>query len=284
VIVLPDAVPVSPELAARIERYLAAGGSMIASFESGMNAQKTDFTLTALGVALRADPTRDMDGQLVRGRVFPSGDYIDYILPGGAIGKGLPATEHAMYIRGAEVDALPGSDVLAPMVRPYFDRTYKHFCSHRQTPSSGEAGLPAIVRNGRSIYFAHPIFTQYNQNAPRWCKTLFQNALAMLLPDPLVRHNGPSTLTVALNEQQAHKRLVLHALHYIPERRGVDFDIIEDVIPLYNVAFTVQVGRRKATSVACVPAGAALPFEQKGNTVTFTLPALHGHQMVEIKF
>ena len=284
VIILPDAVPVSPALAIRIERYLAAGGSLIASFESGLNEEKRAFALSALGVTLRSNPTRDMAGQLVRGRVFPAGDYIDYILPTGAIGKGLPETEHAMYIRGAEVDAHPDSDVLAHMARPYFDRTYKHFCSHRQTPSSGETGLPAIVRKERSIYFAHPIFTQYNQNAPRWCKTLFQNALALLLPEPLVRHSGPSTLNVALNEQKAQQRLVLHALHYIPERRGVDFDVIEDIIPLYNVSFSVQVGGRTVASVACVPDGTALAFEQKDGRVEFVLPALNGRQMIEIKY
>ena len=46
------------------------------------------------------------------------------------------------------------------------------------------------------------------------------NALDLLLPEPRVRHAGPSTLLVTLSEQLAHNRQVLHLLHYIPERRG----------------------------------------------------------------
>jgi hypothetical protein len=31
------------------------------------------------------------------------------------------------------------------------------------------------------------------------------------------------------------QRTIVHVLHYIPERRGLDSDVIEDVIPLANV-------------------------------------------------
>ncbi|HXF63801.1 MAG TPA: beta-galactosidase, partial [Caldilineaceae bacterium] len=148
---------------------------------------------------------------------------------------------------------------------------------------AGTPGGPAIVRNGAVIYFAHPIFKQYNQNAPRWCKQLLLNALDLLLPDPLVRHGGPSTLLTTLNEQAAQQRWVLHLLHYIPERRGMDFDVIEDVIPLYDLPLSVRVDR-PVQRVKTAPQGAELPFSVKEGRVEFTLPRLDGHQMVEISF
>ena len=95
----------------------------------------------------------------------------------GPLGKGCAETEYVMYIRGMDVEAEPGAEVLASKVLPYFDRTYQHFCSHRQTPSSGQVGGPAVVQQGRAIYFANPIFTEYNAVAPRWEKQLFLNAL-----------------------------------------------------------------------------------------------------------
>ena len=122
-------------------------------------------------------------------------DHCDYLLPRGAIGAGLPETEHAMYLRGLAVEAA-GGEVLAERVEPYFDRTWEHFCSHLQTPSSGRRDGPAIVAGDGTVYFAHPVFSQYDANAPRWCKTLVANALALLLPEPLVRHDGPSSLRV----------------------------------------------------------------------------------------
>jgi hypothetical protein len=186
-----------------------------------------------------------------------------------------------MYIHGMEVAAEAGAEVLVHKVLPYFDRSYRHFCSHRQAPSTGRPGSPAVVRKGNAIYFAHPIFTQYNQNAPRWVKTLFLNALKLLLPDPLVRHDGPSTVFATLNRQTAEGRYVLHALHYVPERRSHDIDIIEDVIPLYGVAFTVRMPGSVA-AVRLAPQGDALDFSQGDGFVRFTLPEIRGHQMVEL--
>ena len=283
VLVLPDTIPVSQPLARKIEAYLEGGGAVIASFESGLDAGQSEFALRALGVRLMGEGPRELDGTPVRGRHYDRADYADYVLPRGEIGRGLPETEHAMYMRGVDVEAAPGSDVLADVILPYFPRTYRHFCSHQQTPSSGQAGGPAIVQRGRTIYFAHPIFCQYDRNAPRWCKTLFLNALDILLPEPLLRHGGPTTLRATVNEQAAETRWVVHLLHYIPERRSQDIDVIEDVIPLYDVHVSVRVSG-EVTSVACVPEGQALAYEQKGNRVGFVVPELVGHQMVEIRF
>jgi len=265
VLVLPDEIPVSDALAAKLEKYLAGGGSLIASYHSGLTAKKDATGLKALGVKLKGDAPFSPD----------------FIVPHKEVGAGLPATEHVMYLKGMEVEALPGSEVLADVIAPYFNRTWQHFCSHAHTPSAGEVRYPGIVRNGNAIYFAHPIFTQYNKNAPRWCKKLFLNALALLLPEPLVRLDAPTTTLSALNEQPASNRQVLHLLHYVPERRGKDFDIIEDVIPIFGVKVSVRVpGKVKA--VACVPQQEAVKFKQKDGRVEFTLKKLDGHQMIEL--
>jgi hypothetical protein len=107
------------------------------------------------------------------------------------------------------------------------------------------------------------------------------NALAQLLPDPLVKHDGPSTMLATLNEQPVENRFVLHLLHYIPERRGVDFDVIEDVIPVYNIRVSIKAGR-KVKEVAAVPDREKLPFEYQNGRVEFTLPRLNGHQMIAL--
>lgn len=58
------------------------------------------------------------------------------------------------------------------------------------------------------------------------------NALELLLPEPLVQHNGPSTLQTTLAQQAGQGRWILHLLHFIPERRSETLDVIEEVIPL----------------------------------------------------
>ncbi len=54
-LVLPDSIPVSAELAARLEAYLAGGGALIASFESGLAPEKEGFALGLLGVELAGE-------------------------------------------------------------------------------------------------------------------------------------------------------------------------------------------------------------------------------------
>ncbi len=268
VIILPDIIPCTPEFAARLQAYVDGGGSLLATWRSGLTPQGDAFALDALGVRLVGDAPYSPD----------------FVMPAGDMGRGLPSTEHVMYLRGMQVEPA-GGEVLADAVLPYFNRTWEHFCSHRHTPSSGVVGYAAIVRRGRAIYMAHPIFTQYHKNAPRWVKTLLLNALDLLLPDPLVRHGGPSTLTTALNEQAAEGRAVLHLLHYIPERRSEDIDIIEDVIPLYGVGVSVRVPQgRRVAGVRLAPQGTVLPCDVADGRVTFVVPEIYGHQMVVLEY
>ena len=282
VLILPDDIPVDAALKSNIDTYLAGGGSLIASFESGMNAEKSEFVLDALGVTLVDEGPRDRSGELVRGRVYKRGDYCEYIVPQGEIGVGLPPTEHVIYIRGTAVSAEADATVLADITSSLFDRTYEHFCSHRQTPSSGQSAGAAVVRVGNAIYFSSPIFTQYYHLAPQWCRTLFLNALEMLLPEPVVRHGGPSTLEVTYNGQTARGRQVLHLLHYIPIRRS-KIDIIEDVIPIYNVPLSICADKT-IHSVRLAPSGQVIDFQSVERRVNFTVPVVNGHQMIELNY
>ncbi len=278
IVVLPDTIPVDAKLRKKLEAFVKAGGALIASFASGMNPARTEFTLPLLGVSLAEGDAPEM-----RGKIFEQGDYCEYLIPNEAVRGTLANTEYVMYTKGMPVKPQKGTQILAEGIPSYFDRTYRHFCSHRQTPSSGKKGTPAVVQKGKVIYFAHPIFTQYRQNTPLWCKQLFLNALALVLPTPLVKHNSFSTLRATLNEQVAQERYVLHLLHYIPERRGRDFDTIEDVIPVYDIEVQLQLSE-KVQAVKTAPEGRKLTFEHNDGGVKVKLPKLQGHQMIELSY
>ena len=68
----------------------------------------TRFALEEFGVRNVGTRVMDADGNDVRGRVYSRNDYAEYILPKGALGKGLPQTEHVMHIRGVDVEACAG--------------------------------------------------------------------------------------------------------------------------------------------------------------------------------
>ncbi len=266
-LVLPDQIPCGAELAARLDAFVTKGGALLATYESGLNEKKDAFTVKSLGVTLRGDAPYSPD----------------FLMPRGALGEGLDPTEHVMYLQGKQVAAQPGTEVLAECVAPYFNRTWEHFSSHRHTPSAGKPGYPGVLRRGRAIYFMHPVFTQYQGNAPRWVKRLVVNAVRMLLPEPLVRLEAPSSALVSINEQPRENRWVVHLLHYIPERRGREFDVIEDVIPLHDVKVSLRTPR-PVKEVAAVPQGQPLRFTTSAGRIEFVLPKLEGHQMIAVRF
>jgi hypothetical protein len=107
--------------------------------------------------------------------------------------------------------------------------------------------------------------------------------LALLLPEPLVELDAPTSTIATLNSQLHEGRWVLHLLHYVPERRCSEFDVIEDVVPLYNVAVSVRTGRAPRR-VRCVPGHELLDWEQEGERTHFVVPEVIGHQMVELAF
>jgi hypothetical protein len=180
--------------------------------------------------------------------------------------------------------------VIAERHDPYFDRTWRHFSSHAQTPVRGPSGRPAAVRAGRVAYLAFPVFRCYLRYANRPYKLLVRNALARLLPQPLVRTDAPSTARITLLEQKRESRLVAHLLHYVPERRtkrgvgGADeeIDVIEDVIPLYDVRVEIR-GSTPPRAVTLAPQGSALPLSHADGYTRVAVPRVDGYQAVVIQ-
>jgi len=264
-LILPDRLTLDAQRAADLSRYLAQGGKIIASYQSGLKSDLSDFALADLGLAKVGDAPYSPD----------------FVMPAGPIGAGLPATEHVMYKQGLEVSALPGTEVLIETWIPYFNRTWEHFCSHRHTPSAHKPGYPAVTRRDSVIYFMHPVFETYQTLHPRWCRTMLKNAIHELLPDLLVQHDGPATTVICLNEQPAEKRYILHALHVIPYKNCDLIYTIDDLVPLHDLTCSVLTPDPVAT-VRLVPENIELPFTLANGRITFTIPKIVGHAMVEL--
>lgn len=261
-LVLPEEVEVDEALEQKLRGYLQDGGKMLLTGSARSFSQK--FREEILGLKHVAAPEFSTD----------------YIVPEGLLGEGLAFTEHHMYLAADVIEPLDRAQVLASARDPWFQRTWRHFCSHCQAPAKPGTDRPAAVRQGNVVYLAHPVFTAYRHHAPHWCKAIFRNALCNVLGlKPLLRHNGPSSLVATLMRQEQEQRYVLHFLHYIPERRA-DFDIIEDAIPLHDISIGLNLACKK---VSLVPDGAELMLDSADDDMQFTIPKIVGHQMVEIQ-
>ena len=266
-IIMPDNIVVNSELKEKIDNYIKNGGKIIASYKSGLDKESNKFELDSLGV-----------------RFVSEAEYNpDFIVPEGEIGEGLYNMEYTMYMKGLKVENTLIGQPLSYANNPYFNRTWEHFCSHLHTPSSGERAYPAIVGTESSIYFSHPIFSQYEANAPKWCKILVSNAIKMLIGDSIVVSNLPSTALINLNEQKKENRFILHVLHYIAQRKGPTIDIIEDKIPLYNSEFSLALNK-DIKGIKLVPNNTELKWKLEGGRVKFAVEKIEGHQMIEIEY
>jgi VWFA-related protein len=104
----------------KVRAYLAGGGKLILSHESGLDAAGKQFALTEMGLEY-VEPSPNQGNK---------GDYIE-VLEGA--NQGIAPMAHFTYVPGSVVKALPGATTLARIWKPYFDRNYQHFSSHQQT-------------------------------------------------------------------------------------------------------------------------------------------------------
>ena len=269
VIILPDEIGLTESAVEKLKTFVTGGGKIIASYRGGLRANSETFP-EFFGVHFEGDAPFEPD----------------FVIPEGFLGEELPHTEHVMYLRGALTRPAENAAVVASAVRPFFNRTHEHFMSHKHAPSTGEAVYPAVIEHQNVIYFAHPIFRLYQHNAPRWVRTMVRGALGRLLGQPLVTHNGPSTLQVTINRRQIEGRTeswIVHLLHYIPIRRSDTIDVIEDVIPLHDLELGLRV-ESPVVAARLVPEGAQVVFENESGEVRLQVDRLTGHQMIELAF
>ena len=265
VIVIPDKIRVGPQLANSLQDYLDGGGALLASHLSGLEPDADRFALDAFGARC----------------LGPSQHHPDFLVAGPQL-DGLPRSPLVMYDRAMKTEPLEGTRTLAGVQRPYFNREGQTFCSHQHAPPAGAADYPAAIQCGRVIYLAHPVFSLYRRRAVPWCRQLVLAALARLLPEPLVRCEGPLSCVASLTRQPEQRRLVLHLMHYIPRNKGQEFPVVDDALELRELRVSVRTGA-PPTAVSTVPVGDALPFYMADGRAEFCVPRVCGHQMVVLE-
>ena len=258
-VILPDDLVVSEEFQKKLDAYVEKGGKVIASAKGGMNG-KGEYP-SSFGA--RSEGPREV--------------YPDFLVAEGELAKGLElGNEYVIYMQG-EALAPEGAETVLSARAPYFKREKENFTSHRYTPSAKGEPYPAVLRKHGVILFGHPVFGQYRQNAPFWCKKLISNAIDILLGERIVRHDGPSTMTVSVLDQPEEGRTNLHILTYIPVRKSATIDIVEERTVLRNVTLKVHIPR-EFTKARLVPED--VPLEVKDGAVT--IPEINGYAIVEL--
>jgi hypothetical protein len=250
-IILPDRVKLSEIDEKNLVEFSKAGGMIIASYESAFDG---------LGIHKIAPSDKDLD-------------YIKCSIED-------ITTPFLSYSSAYKVKC--DGEVLATVHEPYFNRTYKHFCGHKNTPYKFEAAeYPALVRNGNTIYFAHPVFEAYKKSGNFVLEKYIANTIASSYEMAIVTKNLPSCGKIRLREDNDGKFLALHALYAPPVNRG-NVCLLPDFPTLHDVEITVKVDRKIGSAVQ-VPDGKNIPFTQSGDYVTLHLPPFKLHNLIILK-
>jgi len=275
VIIAPDSVRLDPVLAARLRAHLAAGGALLLNHESGLAIDGQGFLL---------DEEMGLD---YRG---PGRDDVEFLRPVNGLEAEIPPMDHALYERGSAVRARPGTQQLGMLVPPYFSRTWEHFNSHAQTPPNPTARpeLATVTLCGRVAYLSHPLFRAYHRHGYPVYRQLVAALLRRLLPEPLLRTTLPTTAEVTLLRQTApvraeySERLICHILHYVPQRRTPDLDLVEDVVGLDNVGLAVRT-EWQPSAAYLAPQRSPLAVTMDGVYACMVVPHIEGHAMVVLE-
>lgn len=262
-LIMPDICVLDEKLAGKVKEFLANGGKVLASYESGLNPEKTDF---AVDFGCKFEGVSEYKPTYIR----PDGDL-----------ESLAQASYVIYEDAMKVSASSGKST-AIIDKPYFNRTLEHFCSHIHTPASGEKYGDAVVMTENTAYFAHKIFQEYYTQGNIYTKEIVRAAIEALIGgEKSIKTNLPAQGVVTLTEKGDSQ--IVHTLYASPVRRGEKIEIIEDIIPIYDT--TVSVKSDKAPkSVKLVPENTPIDFEYKDGRINFTVPKIDCWQMTEIKY
>ncbi|MBD2867107.1 hypothetical protein [Paenibacillus arenilitoris] len=138
-----------------------------------------------------------------------------------------------------------------------------------------------MVESDNGVYIAWNVFEEYASKGSLVLRETVLYALNRLLPNKTLRTNLPAQGIVTLQRQAANNRYINHLLYGVPVRRGKSTEIIEDLVPVYDVEVELRLSNT-VNNVYLAPQNTPLIFEQRDGTLRYKLPKLVCHQMVVI--
>jgi hypothetical protein len=267
-LILPDGIAVSDALAGRIEAYVAGGGRVLLTGRSGLSEGGFRFDV----------------GATCEGRSPNDGG--DYLLPAPELRAGFVNEPLFMYTPSQRIRVTSGRS-LGVVHDPYFDRAPNHFSGHVNTPCRPDpSGYDAGVEKGGFVYMAHPLFSAYKRIGAVAMLDIAEKVIDYALgTGRRIRTTLPRAGRATLRRQKEEGRFVLHLLHATPVLRGHirndNVQPIQDLVTLTDIEVSVAVDS-PARAVRLVPEKRDLTFKQAGGRVSFTVPAMRGHAMIEI--
>lgn len=258
VIILPDVIRADIDFAKRLREFCDCGGKVLATGKSALYENSNEFCLNLGAEWIKENPYKP-----------------DYFRPLEKI-KDMGDTGYIMYGNGEKIRCI--GNELGIRENPYFNRTRAHFCSHQHTPNSCEYGGAGMTEGKDGIYIAWNIFADYAQSGELHLKQMAIFALDRLLDSAkTLKTNLPAQGIVTLMKQS--DRLICHLLYASPVKRGNGIEVIEDIVPIYNVELAIKTDK-KINKVYLAPQKEDIDFTYENGYISVKLDKIECHQMV----
>ena len=262
VIIFPDCVEFDKELSEKTNAYLEKGGKIMLSGKSGLTERGEFFR--DFGVKFGGEnpmnntyfvPTYDMK---------PNG-----IAP------------YLMYTHGYFINTDSRAETVGFMQNAYFNRSFRHFCSHTTTPNEPESFMPGAVISGGIAYIAWNIFGEYGEHGAYHNRRIVCDMLDRLLgKEKTLETNLGSNGIVTLMEQKCENRYVNHLLYAVTKKRG-RIEVIEDAPVTVGTEVTVRM-ESKPKRVYIAPENRDIPFSYQNGILSYSVDSFVLHTMVVI--
>jgi len=263
VLVIPDDIVFTDEIARRVKNHINAGKPVISSGISGLDTEMGKFVLEKEW-GIRYAGNNEFD---------PA-----YFTVTGKYNKNLPDMPLSLYSSGINMEPLQGTAVEARLIKPYYNKHWDGEYAFYYTPPDKVTDKPALTINGKVAHFSHRIFNGYALQALVELRTVFSNVLNDFFPNPLFKSdNLPSFSRVFVTEQKG--RRMAHILSYIPEMRGSK-QIIEEPVEITNVKIALRSDGKKIRKVYLAPEKRSLPFKINNGYINVTIPSTKGYSLV----
>lgn len=257
-VILGDTTTLTPAFVEKLRAFHHRGGKFIVSHKGGCDASGK-WVLDFLPIHV----VGELD-------LFPA-----YWRTRDTFSPDLARADRVFYQQGLVVTAGPDTEVLVERVLPYFKRDAVRYCSHLQTPPRPEAsGQPAVIAGKNFVYFADPIFREYRKSGNIAARDAWRLAMQRLIgPAP---HGHGLASTIQIYPRRRGDDLILTLLHYIPVRKALDIDMIEE-----RSSFAGELLRLppRATEVNIFGSGESLARASDG---AFALPATRGRLLLTV--
>lgn len=266
-LILPDAVPVDYDLKAKIDLFVKGGGRVLLTGKSGIGSDGNVFDTGAKWI----NSSPNVGGE--------------FILPIGELRASFVNDPLFMYGASEQFELTDGNS-LGEIYEPYFNRSPRLFSGHVHAPAKpAPTTYVAGSEKGSFVQIAFPVFTLYHQVGAVAMLEFAENLIKYALGQGRTLETSlPRAGRATLRNQPSENRDILHLLCAHPVLRGhlrdQPIQPIQDLTAIHNVDVSIVGGLPKA--VRLVPEGQDIEFMEKDGRVTFTIPKILGHQMVEI--